>query len=106
MAALTRDAILQRDDIPKEQVGCPEWGGSVTVRGLTVAERNSLASSDEKTAAQQAIVICAIDDKGAPLFEAGDVEALGGKNPAVIDRLAAAIMRLSGVGSAAEAEKN
>lgn len=108
MAVLTRDAILGRVDIARGKVECPEWGGSLTVRGLTLAERNSLVDCDDTTAPLRAIVMCAIDPKtGNRIFEAEDEETLGQKNPEVIDRLARKIMELSGLRKPdAEVEKN
>lgn len=108
MAVLTRDAILGREDIARAEVECPEWDGGLTVRGLTLAERNSLVDCDDTTAPLRAIVMCTIDPKtGARIFEPEDEEALGQKNPEVIDRLARKIMELSGLSKPdAEVEKN
>jgi len=41
MTLLTRDQILQAQDIARETVSVPEWGGSVLVRGLTGQERDA-----------------------------------------------------------------
>lgn len=108
MVALTRDAILARDDIARAVVECPEWGGTVTVRGLTLAERNSFKGVSEEDAALKALILCMIDAKtGKPLFSAEDIAALGEKSPAVIDRLSQKILELSGIGQDAQAaEKN
>ena len=108
MKALSRDLILKRDDLPREIVSCPEWGGKVTVRALTLAERNRLTEGDEKTVSVRAVIAGAIDaENGAALFVDADLEALSAKNAQVIERLARAILRLSGVNiDEASAEKN
>ena len=35
---LTKEAILAADDLPREKVDVPEWGGEVYVRALTGAQ--------------------------------------------------------------------
>ena len=42
---LTRDQILQAEDLPSETVTVLEWGGSVIVRGLTGSERGKFQNS-------------------------------------------------------------
>ena len=37
---LTREQILQSDDLPRETVPVPEWGGSVRIRTLSGADRD------------------------------------------------------------------
>src|SRR3989304_4330704 len=45
MALLTRDEILNANDLAREQVEVPEWGGAVLVRALTGRERDAYESS-------------------------------------------------------------
>ena len=45
MTYLSRDAILQREDIKTEDVEVPEWGGTVRVRGMSGVERDAFESS-------------------------------------------------------------
>jgi len=45
MGLLTRDAILEAQDLQHEEVYIPEWGGSVRVRTLTGAERDAFEQS-------------------------------------------------------------
>ena len=42
---LSRDAILQTNDLHCELVKVPEWGGDVYVRGLNGAERDQLEAA-------------------------------------------------------------
>ena len=42
---LTAEEILQADDLPKELVEVPEWGGEVYVRTMTGLERDSWEGS-------------------------------------------------------------
>ena len=45
MTYLSRDAILQREDIKTEDVEVPEWGGTVRVRGMSGVERDAFEAS-------------------------------------------------------------
>lgn len=111
-----RDSILAADDLPREQVSTPEWepfgAPSVYVRGLTAAERDKYEQSlterspdgtvrprrslDNLRASFVARVV--VDESGARVFEDSDVEKLGAKNAAVIDRLWDKGRELSGMG--------
>lgn len=128
---LSRDQILQSKDIQTETVDCPEWGGSVMIRALTLAQAQEwrrshlkkdvhrdrggkltiaynvdaelLAKSDARL-----IVMACVTESGQALFTTQDVEALMEKSSAPVARLALAIITLSGMkaDSIEEAEKN
>jgi hypothetical protein len=116
MAMLTRDMILAADDLPKELVEVPEWGGSVYVRCLTGTERDAWEASvvemgkDGKTkpnmenlrAKLVARTLC--DEDGARVFSDGDVAVLGAKSAAAMDRLYAVAARLSKISKEDESE--
>lgn len=102
---LTRQQILEANDLPREEVQTPEWGGSVFVRTMNGKERDAFEvrhrqDGDKNWRARfAATIIC--DEKGAPLFTEADVEALGEKSWAVLDRIFDAGTELSKVSSAA-----
>lgn len=112
MAVLTRDAILASDDLPRELVSVPEWGGDVFVRGLTGVERDMYESAaaamvdgdvvviDDKGARARLVGFCIVDDAGRRLFSEDDIVALAGKSAAALDRVYHVAARLSGIGSA------
>lgn len=107
MAILSRDEILAADDVVKELVEVPEWGGSVWVRTPTGAARDdfeaSLLSSNGDARSKYRNIrarFCAqsiCDDSGALLFSARDVEELGKKSAAALDRVFTVAQRLSGM---------
>lgn len=108
MARLTREAILAAKDIETEEVEVPEWGGSVLVRGLTGRERDEWeASMSERRGRKfvpnlaniraKLVCACVIDDDGKRLFNYGDVQELGEKSSAALDRVYGVAARLSGV---------
>ena len=45
MTILTRDQILQANDLVTETVEVPEWGGSVFVKSLTGVERDQFEAA-------------------------------------------------------------
>jgi hypothetical protein len=118
--SLTKDAILAANDLASETVACPEWGGDVIVRSMTGTQRDAYEGTlmvrdddgqyrvDTENMKVKLVVFTAVDDAGNPLFSAEDIPALSGKSAAVIERLAAAASRLSGLGKTAteEAAKN
>ncbi|WP_414446856.1 hypothetical protein AB4851_08740 [Burkholderia sp. 22PA0099] len=110
---LTRDQILSAQDIKTTVVEVPEWGGSVLVAALSGTARDALQAAivDNKQVSKfesALVAAAAVDENNVPIFTAADVDALCAKNAAVVSRVAAAAMKLSGIGAAAtdEAEKN
>lgn len=106
--SLTRDAILGAQDIKTEEVPVPEWGGSVFVRGLTAAQRDSFEASmfvgegdDRKFSAEniraKLLVRCLVNEAGERLFADNEDEVLGAHSGAVLDRLFTVAQRLSGI---------
>lgn len=119
---LTRDQIFAADDRQIEFVKVPEWGGDdpeagVFVRGLSGADRDSFemgmleSKRDSKGRQRQEvnlrnlraklIVRCAVDSDNAaaaqPLFTLVDIEPLGRKSAAALQRVYAVAQRLSGL---------
>lgn len=117
---LTKAQIISANDLPTEVVEVPEWGGSVTVRGLTAAEfceyrmsqRRVNAAGDEVFNWQnfnaRLVAMTVIDDAGKPMFEEAEIKMLAGKSAVAVHRVFAVAQRLSGLGGDAEAttEKN
>ncbi len=106
---LTRDQILQCDDLPRERVSVPEWGGEVLVRTMTGADRDAFEASlvgrdgpkesrlDNVRARLVALALCGED--GERLFDDADVAALGAKSARALDRVFAVAQRLNGIGA-------
>jgi len=107
---LTREQILQANDLPRERVPVPEWGGELFVRTMTGSERDAFESesvifeSKGRTAPnmdalnQTRARLCArtiCDEQGQRLFSDADVAALGAKSSAALDRVYEAASRLN-----------
>lgn len=96
---LSRDQILSADDRKRQEVGVPEWGGSVHVRVMSASERDKFEAafladkSKDVRARIAAYVIC--DEAGAPLFSEADIPALGAKSAAALDRVFSVAMRIN-----------
>lgn len=120
---LDRNAILGADDLGRETVDVPEWGGAVHVRGLTAAERDAYEASlmdatrtgkrtkitpKLQNAKARMAVLCIIDDKGDRVFTDADADALGKKSASALNRIVEAIQELSGMSEEdiEELEKN
>ena len=91
---LTRDAILGAGDLKRQEVEVPEWGGKVTVRAMTVAERNEFvrrSTAGEPTTVWLVVTLC-VDAEGKPLFKAEDEAALDGKYFRAVDAVARAAL--------------
>jgi len=111
MGLLTRDAILTADDLKREEVDVPEWGGSVLVREMTGTERDQYERRMVQAKGNKpginldglvnmrawVAVRCIIGEDGKQLFSEKDVAALGRKSAAALDRVYDVATRLSGL---------
>ena len=108
MKILSRDEILGANDIPREVVEVPEWGGAVWVYGLTGAERDAFEAEtigEEKKNKRMNFQnlrarLCALairDEEGKRVFSRNDVELLGCKSCAGLVRVYDVAQRLSGL---------
>lgn len=105
MALLTREQILAADDLPSKEVEVPEWGGSVKVRSITAKDRDEfeqalIAARQAKRVAPENVraryvAACIVGEDGKPLFTAKDVEALGQKSFAALERVYQAATELN-----------
>lgn len=97
---LSRSAILAADDLPREEVSIPQWGGTVFVRTMTGAERDALEAIHLKSPGRnfraRVAVATVCDEKGQLLFTEADLVPLGTKSAAALDLILDVAMRLSG----------
>jgi len=104
---LTKKQILSANDLPKEKVEVPEWGGHVFVRTLTGVERDRFEQTllDGKNVNManvraRLVVLAAIADDGKRIFADTDATALGEKSASALDRVYGVAQRLNGLTAA------
>lgn len=108
MTLLSKSQIFAADDRKTEDVPCPEWGGTVRVRGLTGTERDAYEASMEKQVNGKSVrdlrnfrarlvQLSAITEDGSLLFEQNEVAALSKRSSAALSRLFDAACKLSGI---------
>lgn len=108
-----RDRILKSEDLERETLDVPAWGGEVLIRELTGFERDKLTDSyiDAQVADPanpgelkqtipenyRALIcqMCIIDSDGSQIFSEADIEALQRKSARTIDFVSQAITSLS-----------
>lgn len=110
MPALNKEQILAAQDIKIEKVNVPEWGEGayVNVRSLSGLERDAFEAGlvsfingvavphiQQYRSRLCAIAIC--DDEGKRVFTDREIAEIGKKNGVVLDRIADAASRLSGL---------
>jgi len=104
MALLTRSAILAANDLPTRDIAVPEWGGDIRVRSMTAFDRDqfelAIRAQHERGETMSNIrahyaAACIVDENGDPLFSVEDVEALGRKSGAALDRVFSAITEMN-----------
>ena len=99
---LTKEQILASSDLAEREVECPEWGGSVKIRGLSLATRNNIANGatdmiNSKIDTEKMQVLTFIESVVEPKFTIADFEALRNKSATAMDRVVKAIYDASGV---------
>ena len=108
MKLLTRDAILQAEDLPTEDVEVEEWGGAVRVRALTGAERDAFEQSiveqrgkstrvNMRNIRAKLVALTVVDGDGKRLFSDKDAELLGKKSAVALNRVFEIAQKLSGL---------
>ena len=93
---LSKDQILAADDLHREELDIPEWKGSVFVRVMTGKERDQFesevlaADNDKSKLVNIRSKLCALtvcDEQGQRLFTDQELESLGGKSAAALERI-------------------
>lgn len=111
MEKLTKEEILNADDLPREEIYIKEWGKSVTLRGLTSAERDQFETTswigegksrkfNLSNMRARFLVLTICDEKGIRLFADTDADSLGKKSAKALNKLFGKAQELSGIGEA------
>ena len=111
MSLLSKTAILAAQDLQTEDVEVPEWGGTVRVRSFTGRERDAFEASmvrgegrdrkvDLTNMRARLVGLTVIDETGQRLFTDEEVDLLGAKSGAALDRVFAIAQKLNGLSGA------
>ena len=111
MTLLSKTEILTANDLQTEDVEVPEWGGSVRVRSFTGRERDAFEASmvrgdgrdrrvDLTNMRARLVGLTVIDETGQRLFTDEEVDLLGAKSGAALDRVFAIAQKLNGLSGA------
>ena len=115
MSILTREEILAADDLVHEQVHVPEWGGTVLVAAMSgrardefesslLASRSSDQGANMRNLRARLAALTCVDEDGARLFSKEDVDSLGSKSAAALDRIFQVAQKVNGIGDDAGEE--
>lgn len=107
---LSADDILGADDLLREAVSVPEWGGTVLVQGMSGTDRDrfeatmlnaNMSGVDKDKAMEQyrarLAAACIVDENGKRLFQGAAVKRLGEKSAQALSRVVDVAARLSGL---------
>ena len=111
MSLLSKTAILAAQDLQTEDVEVPEWGGAVRVRSFTGRERDAFEASmvrgdgkdrkvDLTNMRARLVGLTVIDETGQRIFTDDEVDLLGAKSGAALDRVFAVAQKLNGLSGA------
>lgn len=119
MGLLTKGDIIAAQDLKSEDVEVPEWGGTVRVQEMSgfardqydaslIAYREAIAKGEPVPSVRSALCAAAIVDVDGNLVftTKADIEALGKKNAAGLNRVFDAAARLNRMGEAEDTQKN
>lgn len=94
---LTREQIDGINDLTVKEVKVPEWGGSVFVRMMSGDERDAYEASaqggQQKHVRARLIAVTLCDSTGKLLYTLDELEKIGSKGGAALDRIFAAAAR-------------
>ena len=100
---LSANQILAAEDYVQRVVSVPEWGGHVIIKGLSGNERDKFETelSDGGKVSTiglraKLVAACAVDSTGQTIFTADQVDALGKKAAAPLDRCFTVARELNG----------
>lgn len=98
---LSKADILKADDMQREPVEVPEWGGTVYVRRLTADERDIFEFNMIKTQTTgkglraSYVGLALVDETGQRLFEDEEIPILGTKFAGAVDRIFEVVARIN-----------
>lgn len=112
---LSKADILSANDLIREEVDVPEWGGTVIVRAFTADAKDAMEFKLYQMSQKLGVGVRAayvglalVDDNGQRLFEDDEIPMLGTKFAGAVDRVFEVVSRLNRISErdVKELEKN
>ncbi|MFA5170425.1 MAG: hypothetical protein WC426_02585 [Sulfuriferula sp.] len=100
MAVLNKDQILAAQDLQRETVAVPEWGGEVIIQALSAEQSEALVKSNNNNSDNFAVALLAlslVDESGTPLFTTDSINELKKKSATVISALVKLCTKMNGL---------
>lgn len=98
---LSKESIISIQDLPRELVEVPKWGGSVWVRGMTAGERDMFEDKIRTDGMKNLRALMAsmtiIDENGDRMFSDKEVKVLATKSAEALDLIVEVASKLSGL---------
>ena len=102
---LSKDDILNADDLTEVTLSVPEWGGEVIVKAMSGVERDEFERSiyhdgikDFDNIRAKLCAMSIVDESGKRVFTMADIMKLGEKSGKALDRVFTVAKKLSGIG--------
>ena len=99
---LSKTDILSANDLKREEVEVPEWGGTVLVRSFTADAKDAMEFKLYQMSQKHGVGIRAayvglalVDDMGQRLFADDEIPMLGTKFAGAVDRVFEVVARLN-----------
>lgn len=100
---LTKEQILNSDDMTVQEIPCPEWGGVVKIQAMSGFARDRFESSivgknggtDLVNIRAKLAAASIVDENGELMFSEKDVQKLGKKSAAALQRIFNAAQKLN-----------
>lgn len=105
---LSREEVLEADDLVTETIYVKEWGGAVRIRSFTKGrqiELNQRATVDDEIVQSRLQMFSFLEGVVEPQFTLDDQEPLKDKNALAFDRVLKRIFQISGMASNPEEEE-
>jgi hypothetical protein len=116
MAVLTFASIVASEDLTKQKVTVPEWGGDVYISTMTAADRdayemssitmqaNGTAKPSMQNMRAKLVGRCLVDEAGKRLCTEAEIDKLGKKSAKALDLLFDVASKLNGINEADQVE--
>lgn len=104
---LGKEQIINANDLDTKEVEVPEWGGVVLLKAMSGKERDSFEASLQgkepgsinlDNARAKLASKCIVDENGKRIFNDKEIEILGRKSAAALDRIFTEAKKMNGIG--------